>query len=244
MAKKVGNPNNLCTWNDDADCASCSEENKLHCKWNVKCFYTFLMLYFPFLVAGWFGMAIVAKVTGAWWYLVVYGAFNIFFFGFFEIRILCSHCPYYGGDSGYSLKCLANNGALRIWKYHPEPMHKFEKVSLIICFIFLGGFPVYANFYGVYFVGMNYSSFSQALLLGMIFIGVLTLFSALTFFYVLRFYVCSRCLNFSCPLNGVPKDVVDEYLRRNPVMMKAWEKSGYKLDQATGVSERSAARPD
>jgi hypothetical protein len=229
MAKEVGNPYNLCTWNDDADCESCSGRDKLNCKWEAKMIVAFFMIYFPFLVSGWFGMAMVAKFSGAWWYLVVYGAFYIFFFGFFEIRILCSHCPYYGGESGFSLKCLANNGAMRLWKYHPEPMNSFERASLVVGFVFLGGFPVYANFYGVYFLGANYAAFGQPALLGMIGLAVLTLVSSISFFVALNIYVCSRCINFSCPINGVPKDIVDNYLRDNPVMMKAWEESGYKL---------------
>lgn len=225
----IKNPHNLCTWDESADCASCPDHYQINCKWNRSILFAFFMLYFPFLVAGWFGMAVMAKFSGAWWYLVVYGAFYIFFFGFFEIRILCSHCPYYGADTGFSLKCLANNGAMKLWKYHPEPMSKFERSSLAIGFVFLGGFPVFANFYGVYFVATNYSQFSQPALLGMIGLAVLTLASSLTFFYALSIYVCSKCVNFSCPLNTVPKDVVDEYLGRNPVMGEAWEKTGYKL---------------
>ncbi len=39
----------------------------------------------------------------------------------------------------------------------------------------------------------------------------------------------SACVNFSCLLNRVPKEVVDEYLMKNEVMRKAWEKAGYKI---------------
>jgi hypothetical protein len=40
----------------------------------------------------------------------------------------------------------------------------------------------------------------------------------------------TRCINFSCPINAVPKPLVDSYLKNNPVMRLAWEKSGYRLD--------------
>lgn len=226
--KTVGNPHNLCTWDENSDCASCCDHHQLFCKWDRNLFHAFMMAFFPFFVSGWFGMAIMAKFSGAWWYLAVYGAFYLFFFGFFEIRILCSHCPYYGGESGFTLKCLANNGALKFWSYHPEPMNRFERISLIIGFVFLGGFPVFANFYGVYFIGMNYDLFTQTALLGMIGLAVTTLVSALSFFYVLSTYVCTKCVNFSCPVNRVPKSVVDEYLEHNPVMRKAWEETGYE----------------
>ena len=230
-AKTIKNVHGFCTWDEGADCGSCPDHYQLHCKWDRRLFYAFLMLYLPFLVSGWFGMVMTAKYSGAWWYMLAYGAFYIFFFGFFEIRILCSHCPYYSADTGFSLKCLANNGALKVWKYHPEPMNRFERISLAAGFVFLGGFPVFANFYGVYFVAANYDRFSQAALLGMIGLAVITLASALSFFYCLRIYVCSKCVNFSCNLNTVPKAVVDDYLRRNPVMLEAWEKAGYKLGE-------------
>jgi hypothetical protein len=50
------------------------------------------------------------------------------------------------------------------------------------------------------------------------------------FGFSLKKHVCTRCVNFSCPLNGVPKILVDAYLRGNPVMLQAWEADGYQLD--------------
>jgi hypothetical protein len=47
----------------------------------------------------------------------------------------------------------------------------------------------------------------------------------------LRRNVCVRCINFSCPVNAVPKPLVDAYLRRNPIMQEAWEASGYRLGE-------------
>jgi len=50
-----------------------------------------------------------------------------------------------------------------------------------------------------------------------------------SFAFSLKKNICRRCVNFSCPLNSVPKPIVDECLRRNPVMRKAWEEQGYQL---------------
>ena len=44
-----------------------------------------------------------------------------------------------------------------------------------------------------------------------------------TFFY-------PKCVNFSCPLNTVPKPVVDAYLKKNDVMREAWERSGWQVE--------------
>jgi hypothetical protein len=38
-----------------------------------------------------------------------------------------------------------------------------------------------------------------------------------------------QMVNFSCPLNTVPKHSVDEFLQRSPRMREAWEESGYQL---------------
>jgi len=64
-----------------------------------------------------------------------------------------------------------------------------------------------------------------------LFVGIFVLIvgSFVYFFYFLRRKVCIKCVNFSCPLNKVPKNLVDSYLEKNPIMKEAWEASGYKL---------------
>jgi hypothetical protein len=46
-------------------------------------------------------------------------------------------------------------------------------------------------------------------------------------------YTCSKCVNFSCLLNRVPKEVVHEYLKHNPVIRKAWGESGWEMEDIT-----------
>jgi hypothetical protein len=60
---------------------------------------------------------------------------------------------------------------------------------------------------------------------------LITAVGVLSFAWSLVKNVCPRCVNFSCPLNRVPKAVVDEYLRRNPVMRGAWEQSGWQIGE-------------
>ena len=33
---KNKNPHNICTWDEQADCASCGIQGELHCKWDKK----------------------------------------------------------------------------------------------------------------------------------------------------------------------------------------------------------------
>ncbi|MCW3986976.1 MAG: hypothetical protein NWE87_01520, partial [Candidatus Bathyarchaeota archaeon] len=145
-------------------------------------------------------------------YLLGWLALAIVFFGFWEIRILCSHCPYYA-EKSVILHCIANYGCPKFWKYHPEPISNSEKIQLLIGFIVICGYPFPLLVLGEQFILLS-----------------LTVWGLIMFFWTLQKYTCSKCVNFSCLLNRVPKEVVDEYLKRNPVMRKAWEEIGWELD--------------
>jgi len=230
---KNKNPHDLCTWKDEVECSGCESGQSLHCRWDRKLLMAFVFHYLPFAFTSWFGLVMFFKITHLTWPLVVNGVFYIFFFGFFEIRILCSHCPYYG-EEGLVLHCLANHGLLKFWSYHPEPMNSFEKISLVVCFLFLGLFPVIVQAYGIRFVLSNYEQYSHLEVFGIIGMASATLLTITGFFFALRSYVCTECINFSCPLNTVPEPVVNGYLERNRVMREAWEKSGYKKQDISG----------
>jgi len=206
--RKENNPYGLCTWDPDADCANCCDRNLLNCRMNYSDLIQFGLLTFSIFIPAVIGMVLGGYAI----YLTGYAAFWVFFFGFFEIRILCSHCPFYA-EGGFILHCLANYGLPKFWRYHPEPMSLFEKVSLVIGIAILFGYPLPFLILG-----------SQFVLLA------LTCYAGVLWFFVMQKGVCSRCVNFSCPLNRVPKKVVDNYLRRNEVMRQAWEAKGYKLD--------------
>ena len=137
--------------------------------------------------------------------------FWLFFFEVWEIRILCSHCPYYAEEEK-TLHCIANYSSLKLWKYHPEPMNVSEKIQLFIGFIVLVGYPLI-------FLIISH----QIIIFIASVIEIVILF---TFLITKR---CGSCLNFSCPFNHVKKEVVDSFLKKNPVMRKAWEDTGYKI---------------
>jgi len=63
------------------------------------------------------------------------------------------------------------------------------------------------------------------LILGRQFVLLILTVGGLTIFWVtLLKFTCSRCINFSCLLNRVRKETVDEYLKRNPTIREAWER--------------------
>ncbi len=91
-------------------------------------------------------------------------------------------------------------------------MSQSEKAQMILALLIFVGYPLPFLIIG-----------GQFLLLAISIIGITT------WFLVLQLKICPDCVNFSCPLNRVPKDIIDEFLRRNPVMQAAWEKAGYEL---------------
>jgi len=69
------NPYHICTWDEQSDCAACKDENLLFCKLDKKLQNAFLILFAPCMVVAFFGLTLVGILSGAWWYLIVYGAF-------------------------------------------------------------------------------------------------------------------------------------------------------------------------
>ena len=217
-----------CTWADESGCIGCELQGKLNCRWDGKLLRFFLLNQVPSLVLAFFGIALTAVLTGSWWALVAYAILCIALWGFgIETRFLCSHCPYYAED-GRTLHCLALHGSRKLWRYRPEPMNRLEKTVMAVFFSLLLLFPVLVEAYGIWFMSVNYAGFGSIALLGMIGVALATIMAGLQFVYILIRDFCSRCVNFSCPLNRVPRSMVSAYLERNPVMKEAWLESGYK----------------
>ncbi len=197
----------ICIWKDSKECNDCSIQNKVICHFHIKYLLSFVGLFSVFVITVFIGVI----MSGYGWFLIGWIGFWIFFFEFWEIRILCRHCPYYA-EEGRTLHCIANYSSLKIWKYHPEPMNKSEKIQLMIGFIILVGYPLIFLILGSQFI--------------ILIISIIEIFVFFSFLLIKR---CAKCMNFSCPFNRVEKECVDIFLKNNPVMRKAWEDSGYKL---------------
>lgn len=225
---KKAHPN--CTCDPNADCAGCNINGKLSCKWDKKLLGGFHGIAWPPFILSILGMVAVGFLTGAWWPLISYVVYFVVIFNVFEIRFLCSHCPYYAKE-GKVLHCLANHGSLKLWRYHPEPMNRFEKIMMyfLLATVFFV-FPLSVSGYGIAIIVINYAAYGLLPLLGLggLFIGILA--TSLSFINSLKLFYCTNCVNFSCPLNTVPKAIIDEYLRKNDVMREAWIESGWEID--------------
>ncbi len=208
-----------CTWDEEADCMNCTIKGELDCKWNRSLLIRFYKGGSLAMISGGMGLLLVGLLV-SWLPIIIYAVFWIFFFGFFEIRVLCSHCPYYA-EEGRTLHCLANHGTIKLWNYHPEPMKIWEILGFLGGALFFVVFPVIAELWGVYQLWIAAPEINLIILV----LGVLIVLSTLgggLFFVFLRKNICSTCVNFSCPLNSVPKHLVDAYLKKNLIMREAW----------------------
>ena len=221
----------ICTWNDESNCADCNLHEKLGCRLDKKKFNFFIYNQIPSLVLSSFGLILLALMTGIWWPYIAFAVICTALWGLgIETRVLCSHCPYWAEDSK-TLHCWALPGSPKIWKYRPEPMNKTEKAILSFFFTLISVIPLAGEAYGIWIMAVNYNEYGLFALLGMIGVTVATVMAGFQFSLVLLTDFCSRCVNFSCPGNSVPKNIVDKYLERNPIMREAWERSGYKLGE-------------
>lgn len=169
-----------------------------------------LMFAFGFLVIL-IPVVIGLVVAGFWIFLIVWIVYAIFFLQIWENRILCSHCPHYGSE-GHILRCHANYGLYKLWKYNPAPMSRSEQGQMMIGVAIMFGFPFPFLFLGQQWLFLIFASFG-AIVMGAILFG----------------WLCLRCVNFSCPFNRVPKKEVDAFLNEHPEMRKTWKEKGYKL---------------
>jgi len=224
------NPFNICTLDEQSTCASCSIQGKLACKWDKNILSGFYVIAWPPTIIAYFGIVLVSILTAVWWPLIAYVVYFFSMFGLFEIRFLCSHCPYYAEDSKI-LHCLGNHGSFKFWRYHPEPMNRFEQFMMyfLLATIFFV-FPLAIMGYGLWFLASQYVAYGLISLLGLVGIMVASLATSISFVSTLKRFYCTKCVNFSCPLNAVSKPHIDAYLKRNEVMRRAWEASGWMID--------------
>ena len=215
-----------CTSSKEALCGNCSIKGKIACKFNSKTLKHFMAIGFPPAVAAIAGLILSGIFTGQWWMLIAYCVFTFGMIGVIEMFFLCRHCPYYALE-GKTIVCIGNYGSLKLLPYSPYPMNKFERLSMRAFVAFAFFILPISGMAGTLFLLRNEIGYHlMTLLLVMTF---LILFFSIRFVKILLRDFCTQCVNFSCPFNLVAKKTVDDYLKMNPVMKKAWGKKGYKV---------------
>lgn len=223
------NPHGLCTWKTPAaaGCAECPNAGVLQCRREMKYLGWFAVGIACFMVPALIGFVemlgenLPLAVAG----LVAWGGYTVVFFLGWEPGILCAHCPYYAEGEARVLHCAIHPGFPKRATYDPRPMSRAERVQFLVGIGDLSVVPV------VFLVAGGQFPWA-ALALGGTTIWAGTLVGK----------ACKTCVNFSCPLNRVPKQHVDAFLRRNPAMRAAWEAEGYALDPVPGAEGEAARR--
>lgn len=222
MEKDTKNPYNICTWIDSTVCNDCDLGSQLNYRYDKKFAKFFAWNQIPSIVLALFGITFVCLIIQNWWVLLIFVLTAFAFWGTgIETLVFCRHCPFYAENSK-KLHCLALDGWPKLFKYNPKPMNKLEKGILLLFFVFLIIIPTFSEFYGLWYLYTHFAEFGIYVLVGMIGITIATILSILQIGYILVSQYCTKCINFSCLLNRTPKDVVEKYLQKNPVIKNAW----------------------
>jgi len=210
----------FCTFDPYAPCSTCENKGKIFCKPDKNKVIVSHLLEGSFIIMALMGTGLTSILLGSLWPVLLFSIFSASFFLVIQPRITCSHCPYYAEDRMF-LHCTENHFSPKIWRYHPEPISRGEKISTVIGFTFLGAYPLIVELYGVYVFWMSNPDLVS--LLGVVGIFVGTMLTLALFYVVFFLFYCPHCVNFSCVFNRVPKEYVHRYLKLNPVMKKAWD---------------------
>lgn len=179
-------------------CSGCSAGETIRCHFTLKDLVHFYALILPIFLVGGAG---ILRMSG--WWLLFWAAGTIGFFVFPAARVLCAHCPHYA-EPVTSLKCWANYGVPKLWKYRPGPLSSTEKLIFYGGLIIIWGYPLLFLVMGLQW-----------------FLLLLYIVTSTAAYMSLASSFCSACMNLACPFNSVPEDVREEFFKLNPQMAKA-----------------------
>lgn len=86
-------------------------------------------------------------------------------------------------------------------------MNGVERGVVVIFFTFILTFPSAVQGYVLWVLAGDHMTFTGTALAAAGCLMAATVLAALQFCYILGYYFCSRCVNFSCPFNRVPGDL-------------------------------------
>jgi hypothetical protein len=175
-------------------CDNCEVGELVTCHFNLKLLMKFLLFAIPSFI-----IAIIGICINHWGFLIPWVLSVLLYFGLIEIRVMCSHCPHYAEPGTRTLKCWANYGSPKLWKYRPGPMSMFEKIiffaGLAIVFLYPPAIMVLSGQYILTSIFLIYTA-----------IG----------FYLMKRFMCKKCMNFACPLNMLDEKTKQEFKKKNP----------------------------
>ena len=205
----------ICIWKVEVNCEHCNLDEILFCRPKPKYAFLFAIPLLIAIIPTVIGILFFSGINGIWKIIIlgIWFAYGFFFLNIWESQMLCNHCPYYANDSEKYLRCPIDRGKLKTGSYDPGPTSLSEKIQFIIGTIILIGYPL------PFLIIENLWIFLIFWTIGII-----------SWIFTLQVKVCKDCVNFACPLNRVPKSIRDDFFKRNPVIRKAWEQKGYKIE--------------
>lgn len=183
----------ICTCSSES-CDNCEAGELVTCHFNLKLLMKFLLVAIPCFI-----IAIIGICLNHWAFLIPWVISVLLYFGLVEIRVMCSHCPHYAEPGTKALKCWANYGSPKLWKYRPGPMSMMEKI------IFFAGLAVVFLYPPVIM-----------LLSGQLILSAIYLLYTIIAFYLMKRFMCKKCMNFACPLNTVGEIAKEAFKKKNP----------------------------
>jgi len=213
-----------CIANEDSNCSECDLKEYLVCRFEKSFSNKFLFGNTAYRVVALVILYLAGVLVNQFWLMPLYLGGIILVFFILEPRLLCSHCPFYE-KKGKVLKCWALRGMPKLWNYHPGPISRIEKIVMLSLGTFIDLFPIVGIVWGILaFVINPHDNF----LIGILLISLTIIFITLMVYFskVLLGYACLRCPNFSCAMNKVPSNIIFAFLKKNPVMKKAWKEAG------------------
>ncbi len=189
-------PLNTC---DKKNCENCDVKKLLSCHFNMKLLIRFLIISIPVFILAGISICLFDYIL-----IIPWIAFILLYFGLIEIRVLCSHCPHYAEPGSKTLKCWANYGSPKIWRFRPGPMSLTEKIIFFSGIVIIALYPVVIM------------AISKQFIILSIFVLFLIIDS-----YLMYNYMCKKCMNFSCPFNHVSQEIRNKFLKHNSIISKA-----------------------
>jgi hypothetical protein len=187
----------------ESSCQNCDISGQINCHFQLKQLLRFLSFGFLLFILGGIGIFRFSGLVLFIWLLLI-----ISYFGFIEIRVMCSHCPHYAETELNNLKCWANYGSPKLWKYRPGPMSQSEKIIFFLGLMLIFSSPVL------------FMILSKEFILLIIYTALIILAT-----YLLKAFYCAKCMNFACPLNSIDSEVRAKFFYHNDILLNAWQKN-------------------
>ena len=207
--EKTKNPYNICIWDDKENCHNCPNIGKLQCHTDFHYTFWFMIGFLAFTIPIIIGFINLYDRN-----IVLFGfglglwiSYLLFFFLVWEPRMLCSHCPNYAEGDAKILHCYGNYGFPKPVSFKPWPLSRSEQIQMVIGTILFVAIPIPFLWLGNQLVSL-----------------IIAILGFLFWLIILQTHICTHCLNFSCPWNRVSKEIVHDFLVRNPTMQNAWQK--------------------